>query len=66
MKKNMGILDTKIRIAFAVVIAILYFTGTISGFYGIVILAAAVLLVLTGLVRFCPLYALFDFNTLKK
>lgn len=66
MKKNMGILDTKIRMALAVVIAVLYFTGIISGFYGIVILAAAVLLVLTGLVRFCPLYALLDFNTLKK
>lgn len=66
MKKNMGILDTKIRIVLAVVIAVLYFTGTITGFYGIVILAVAVLFVLTGFVRFCPLYALFDFNTLKK
>lgn len=66
MKKNMGILDAKIRIAFAVVIVVLYFTGTITGFYGIVILAAAVLLVLTGFVRYCPLYAFLDFNTLKK
>ena len=38
MKPNMGTADRIVRILVAAVIAILYFTGTVSGTLGIVLL----------------------------
>jgi len=66
MKKNMGSLDRIIRIILAVVFAVLYFTGTATGVWGIVLLVLAVIFALTSLIGFCPLYLPFKFNTLKK
>ncbi len=66
MKSNMGTTDKIIRIAIAVLIAILYFTGVIPGTLGIVLLVLAAVFVLTSLVSFCPLYLPFGLNTGKK
>jgi hypothetical protein len=63
MKKNMGNADRIIRIIAAAIIAILYFTGTLSGTLGIVLLVLAGIFVLTSLVSFCPLYAPFGIKT---
>ena len=63
MKKNMGIADRIIRVLIAVVIGILYFTGTITGTLGIVLLVLAGVFILTSLVGTCPLYAPFGINT---
>ncbi|MEZ4874145.1 MAG: DUF2892 domain-containing protein [Flavobacteriaceae bacterium] len=65
MKKNMGNGDRFIRIIIAVIIAILYFTGTIPGTLGLVLLILAGIFVLTSLISFCPLYAPFGINTCK-
>jgi len=65
MKKNMGLTDRIIRAIVAAVIAILYFSGTISGTLGMVLLILAGVFVLTSLVSFCPLYAPFGLNTCK-
>ena len=66
MKKNMGSLDRIIRIILAAVFTVLYFTGTVTGIWGIILLILAVIAALTSLIGFCPLYLLFKFNTLKK
>lgn len=66
MKKNMGTIDKAIRILIAVVFAILYFTNIVTGTLGIVLLALAVVFVLTSLISFCPLYLPFKINTGKK
>jgi len=63
MKKNMGTADRIIRVIIAAIIAILYFTGILSGTLGIVLLIAAGIFVLTSLVSFCPLYAPFGLKT---
>jgi len=63
MKKNMGSADRIIRFLIAAVVAILYFTNTITGTFGIVLLVLAVVFVLTSLVSFCPLYTLVGLNT---
>lgn len=63
MKKNMGSTDRILRIIIAAVIAILYFTGTVSGTLGLVLLILGAVFVLTSLVSFCPLYAIFGLNT---
>lgn len=66
MKKNMGSADKIIRIVLALVFAILYFTGIISGLFGIILIALAAIFVLTSLVSFCPLYLPFGLSTLRK
>jgi hypothetical protein len=63
MKKNVGTIDRIIRLILAVIFAILYFTGTVSGALGVILLALAVVLTLTSAISFCPLYALFKFST---
>jgi len=66
MKPNMGTADRIVRILVAAVIAILYFTGTVSGTLGIVLLVLAGVFVATSLVSFCPLYAPFGMSTCPK
>jgi hypothetical protein len=66
MKKNMGSSDRIIRSIIAVIIAVLYFTGTISGTLGIVLLVLAGVFLLTSFVSFCPLYAPFGIKTCSK
>lgn len=63
MKPNMGGADRIIRLVVAAIVAVLYFTGTLTGTIGIVALVVAAVFVLTSLVSFCPLYTLFGFNT---
>lgn len=66
MKKNMGSADKIIRVLFAIIIAMLYFTNQITGVAAIVLGLFAVVFLLTSLVGFCPLYAPFKISTLKK
>lgn len=63
MKKNMGSLDKIIRVIVAAVIAVLFLTNVITGTLGIVLLVLAGIFVLTSLVSFCPIYAIFGMNT---
>ena len=65
MVKNMGTVDQIVRIALAVVVAILSFTGAISGVAAIILGIFALIFVVTSFVGFCPLYALFEFSTRK-
>ncbi len=66
MKKNMGSLDKLIRLALAIVLIVLYYTGVLSETLGIIGLVLALILTLTSLVSFCPLYALLGMNTCRK
>ena len=63
MKKNMGSADKIIRLIIAAVIAFLYYNQTISGTLGLVLLIFAGVFLLTSFISFCPLYALFGFNS---
>jgi hypothetical protein len=63
MKKNMGTADRIIRIMIAAIVGILFYTGTISGTLGIVLLVLAGIFVLTSLISFCPLYTIFGLKT---
>jgi hypothetical protein len=66
MKKNMGYTDKKIRIIAAIAIAILYFSGVITGLIGLVLLVLALVFALTSMLSFCPLYVPFGISTCKK
>lgn len=63
MKKNMGSADKMVRLIIAVIVGGLYFTKTISGTLGIILLVLAGIFVLTSFISFCPLYAPFGINT---
>jgi MFS-type transporter involved in bile tolerance (Atg22 family) len=63
MIANVGSTDKLIRISIAVLIAALYFTHMISGTLAIVLGIVAIIMALTALISFCPLYAIFGFNS---
>ncbi|HFA51183.1 MAG TPA: DUF2892 domain-containing protein [Bacteroidetes bacterium] len=63
MKKNMGSADRIIRVILAIVFAALYFTGTVTGTLGIVLLVFAGVFILTSLISSCPLYSIFGIST---
>lgn len=62
----MGTIDKTIRLIVAIVFAILYFTNTITGTIGLILVILGVVFVLTSLISFCPLYLPFGINTCKK
>ncbi len=66
LNKNMGTADRVIRIAFAALVAVLYFTGTITGTFALILGILAVIFLATSIFAFCPLYLPFKFSTMKK
>lgn len=59
----MGITDRIIRSVIAALIAVLYFTNTITGTLGLVLMVLAGVFLLTSLVSFCPLYTILGIRT---
>ncbi len=66
MKQNMGSIDRIIRTVLAVVVAVLYFTGQITGTAAIVLGIIATIFLLTSAVSFCPLYYPLKISTKKE
>lgn len=63
MKKNMGSADRIIRVTIAAILAVLVITGVVSNIVGIVLMVVAAIFVLTSVVNFCPIYAVFGKST---
>ncbi len=61
----MSSFDRGIRLLIVAVIAVLYFTNSISGILAIVLLIAAGIFLLTSLAGSCPMYSLFGISTCK-
>ena len=66
MKKNMGTADKGIRLLIAIGIALLYYFDVIEGTLAYVLMALAIVFLLTSFINFCPLYKIFGINTLRK
>ena len=66
LNKNMGTSDRIIRLTFAVIVAVLYFTEIISGTVAVVLGILAVVFLVTSIFSFCPLYLPFKLSTRKK
>ena len=66
MKKNMGTADRVIRLLLAALFAYLYFSGVVTGTWGLVLVILGAVFVLTSLVGFCPLYFPFGLSTCAK
>lgn len=65
MAKNMGTADRLIRTLIAAAIAVLYFTGKISGTVAILLGIVAVAFLLTSFIGWCPSYLPFGLSTRK-
>ena len=66
MKKNESVLDRVVRIVLGIVFIGIYLAGVVSGSMGIVLVILGAILLVTGIVGFCPLYAILKFRTDKK
>ena len=66
MKKNMGNSDRGVRIVIALAIAALYYFKVIEGTLAYILLAFAVIFLITSFMGFCPLYSPLKINTCKK
>jgi len=66
MKKNISTTDSVIRLLLAAVVAILYFTRQIEGTLAAVLGIAAIVLAVTAVINFCPIYHLLGLSTAKK
>lgn len=53
----MSTTDRVIRVLVSIVFAVLYFTGTVTGTLGLVLLVAAIIFTFTSITSFCPIYA---------
>ncbi|MBK7966498.1 MAG: DUF2892 domain-containing protein [Bacteroidetes bacterium] len=63
MKKNMSSADRIIRLIISAIMVGLYFTGTVSGTVGMILLVLAGVFTLTSIISYCPLYSIFGFST---
>lgn len=61
----MGKWDKMARLIVAIVIAVLYYAGIISGTVAIVLGVLALVFALTSFIGYCPLYSPFGINTNK-
>lgn len=65
MKANIGSIDKLVRLLLAIVLIILFYLEVLTGSWGIISLIGALVLTVTSLINFCPLYAMFKLNTTK-
>jgi hypothetical protein len=65
MKKNMGTLDKGIRFVIAIAIALVYYFNIITATRAYILIAVAIIFLLTSFINFCSLYTLFGINTCK-
>jgi hypothetical protein len=63
MKKNVGTIDRIVRILLALVFGYLYFSGTVTGLVGTVLLVLGGIFVLTALLGTCPIYSALGMST---
>ena len=65
MIKNMGSADKLIRIIIAGAIGVLYYLEYITGTLALVLMAVAIILLITSLINFCPLYKILGTSSCK-
>ncbi len=63
MPKNMGTLDRAVRTFMAIIFLGLFKTGIISGLFGATLAILGIILLITSVISYCPLYSLFGITT---
>ena len=62
----MGALDKSLRILIAIIIALLYYLDVIEGTLAYVLMAIAIIFLITSFINFCPLYKILGINTNRR
>ena len=65
MKQNIGSTDKYVRLVFGVVLILLVMGCFVTGLLANIAIAAAGIIVVTAMINFCPLYALFGLSSKK-
>ncbi|VXC21408.1 conserved hypothetical protein [Flavobacterium sp. 9AF] len=65
MKKNMGKGDRFLRVIIGIVAFVFGLSDLVEGTWKWVALAVGIIMILTSLIQFCPLYTLLGINTCK-
>lgn len=55
-----------VRIVSGALLVVLYLTGVTQGLTGVIGIAAGIVLMLTGLINFCPIYYALGWSTKNK
>jgi hypothetical protein len=63
MFHNVGKIDRIVRVVLGITLVVLYFTKVVQGGWATAAIVAAVVLLMTGLRKCCPFYAMFGFGT---
>ena len=63
MEKNMGTIDRIVRVLLSVIMFGLLMKGIIYGVLAVISVAVSIILLLTSLVGFCPLYRVLGITT---
>jgi hypothetical protein len=66
MKTNESNLDRIVRVIIGLGLIVLYYTGIVTGGWGTVAIIIGAIAVLTGIIGFCPIYALLKISTKKE
>lgn len=66
MKVNLGTIDRAARLLLVAVIVILYLTDTITGTAVILLGLFSVILAITSLTGFCPLYYILKLSSIRR
>jgi hypothetical protein len=64
--KNIGTIDRLLRVALVIAVAAACYLGAISGVVATILIAVAVILLLTSAISFCPLYRLLGISSAPK
>lgn len=65
MKRNMGSADRVIRILLGLLFIALFVLKAVTGTWGVLLVVAGGIFILTSLISFCPLYTIIGINTCK-
>lgn len=63
MTKNVGAVDRAVRLVIGIALLALAFLHVVTGTMAIVAYIAGAVALVTGLVRFCPVWSIFGVNT---
>lgn len=65
MKQNESSVERILRVIGGVLLLVIGLLGVFQGTLGIIVIVLGAILILTGVLGWCPLYALFKFSTRK-
>ena len=64
MKTNQGLVERIIRVTLgAALVAVGYFTGGETSYLSIVLMAMGIILIITGLIAYCPVWHMLGIST---